>query len=124
MSGFLDADLINDLREVYDLALDGTCQVERKTGTGRDGIGGRNTTWNEAFVGKCRTARVIPERPATEGEKKVNPVRWEIYVPFGTDVKSDDRITITGDAIIYHVETVGSGHEGAYGIRCVCRKRE
>lgn len=87
--------------------LPSTAAIKRRS-AGSDGLGGRAETYATAATVACRIAPVSTDVIEKEvGSRLRSDVVWRVAFPAGTDVRSTDRLTISGAT--YAVEAVRDG---------------
>lgn len=88
-----------------------------------DGMGGE-TEGDPETVGEfpCRLEQSVVPREASEGERPVAVTLWRAYLPWGTDVREEDQLTIAGDT--YEVAGTNAGATDAVEMLVQLRKVE
>jgi SPP1 family predicted phage head-tail adaptor len=100
-----------------------TCDVERFTST-RDEYGDETQTWTVVHAGVPCTHEALSGDESVIAERLSADVNTRIFLPFGTDVNTDDRIVITvGDLRRrYSIDYIPDNAPGLSGsVEAFCR---
>lgn len=93
----LTLDDLAGMREVQESALPDTAVISRLTRT-YDDTGGYSETSTTVATVACRVTRERP-REVVQGEQPVVLADWVVTLPYGTDVRPDDNITVNGQVL-------------------------
>jgi hypothetical protein len=112
MSIFSTADLQNFRDFASDLALIDDCLIERDTAGMSDGHGTSTEGLTTVTTVKCLASEPTAGQLATYAEKIGNLLTWQVRMPFGTDAREQDVLTINSQTMkvqadISDVQTYG-----------------
>lgn len=117
MTTLLGAADLTWMRSVQEQAMPGTAIIQRGTVT-NDGMGGGSVAWNAVGTAIARlysqNSRAIAE--AVSGAELISETRWYVTMPYGTQVRADDRLSIGGRR--WHITEVNNSQDWKTAVRC------
>lgn len=118
----LSAAELTAMRTLAQRTLADVATVQRKT-TVSDGMGGYTDTWTTVLTTTCRVAannNLQADRSITAAQLREG-VAWKVTLPFGSDVRLDDRIVVGARTF----EVLGIYAPGTYETarQCACVER-
>jgi head-tail adaptor len=105
------------MRAVQKAALPETATIRRATAS-RTTTGGTSLEWSDAGTAACRlSSRGVPQEYLEAGAAR-GVQYWMVTLPYGTDVRREDRLVIA--ARMLEVVGLASGGEWETAMRVVC----
>lgn len=85
-----------------------------------DGQGGRTVTWNSVAGYACAVLPNPQRREREEANRVASDQDWLIRLPLGTDVRTKDRLVVSG--FTYDVQGRDTGRSFAVAVDTFCRR--
>lgn len=109
---------IAGMRATLDLSLPGTAIIVRPSGSS-DGMGGVTDAWAAAGTVSARLSPSGSGSDQIAGGQVINEAPWTVTVPASTDVRTTDRITISGQTLEVVAITSPRSYETCLRAACV-----